>query len=148
MDKFKNKYRIASARAQWWNYGWDAAYFLTINTKNRQQYFGQIIDDEMILSHAGKIADLCWREIPDHAENIELGVYVIMPNHVHGILILDGNVDGCCGRHCPNPSVNPDSKTLEKIPYRQLWADTNLPFPDPSGCRDLISNGNRVFTIT
>jgi len=93
MDKFQGKYRIAPARAQWWNYGWDAAYFITICTKDRETYFGRIIDGEMILSDAGKIADQCWREIPNHASNIELGEYVVMPNHVHGILVLNADID-------------------------------------------------------
>ena len=93
MDKFRNKYRISSARAQWWNYGWDAACFVTICTKNRQLHFGEIENERMILSDVGKIAEQCWKEIPGQGENIELGVNVIMPNHVHGILILNGNVD-------------------------------------------------------
>jgi putative transposase len=95
MDKFRNKYRIPSARAQWWDYGWDAAYFLTICTKHRKKYFGEVEDDLMILSRLGKIADTCWQEIPKHAKNVELGVYVVMPNHVHGILILNGNSEEC-----------------------------------------------------
>lgn len=44
MDKYRNKYRIPSARAQWWNYGWDAAYFVTIVTRNRKCVFGDISD--------------------------------------------------------------------------------------------------------
>ncbi len=91
MDKYRNKYRIPSARAQWWNYGWDAAYFVTIVTKNRKCVFGDISDDVMVLSPFGQIADSCWLEIPDHAKNVQLGPYVIMPNHVHGIVILTGN---------------------------------------------------------
>jgi REP element-mobilizing transposase RayT len=93
MEKFKGRYRIPPARAQWWNYGWDAAYFLTICTKGHDMFFGEIIDDEMVLSEVGKTAELCWQEIPKHAKNIELGVYVVMPNHVHGILILHGDAD-------------------------------------------------------
>jgi hypothetical protein len=43
-DKFQNKYRILSARAEWWNYGWNAAYFITICTAHREHYFGEIIN--------------------------------------------------------------------------------------------------------
>lgn len=43
MERFKNKYRIASARAQWWDYGWNGAYFITICSKNRQHFFGEIL---------------------------------------------------------------------------------------------------------
>ncbi|MEX1241118.1 MAG: transposase [Cyclobacteriaceae bacterium] len=91
MDKYKNKYRISSARAQWWDYSRDAAYFVTICTRCRECFFGEIQNDQMILSPAGRIADFCWVEITEHAKNIELGPYVVMPNHVHGIVNLKGN---------------------------------------------------------
>ncbi len=91
MEKFQNKYRIPSARAQWWDYGNDAAYFITICTRNREHYFGEIVNDEMRLSHVGLLADVMWHEIKNHAQNVELGEFVVMPNHIHGILILQGN---------------------------------------------------------
>jgi putative transposase len=89
MDKYKNKYRNASARAQWWDYGWNGAYFITICTANRECLFGEIVDGEMKLSHAGVIAYILWTEIPYHTSFVELGDFVVMPNHIHGILILD-----------------------------------------------------------
>ena len=91
MDKYRNKYRIAPARAQWWDYGRDASYFITICTRRRRHFFGRIVDDAMVLSDIGKIADDCWREITDHAKNVDLGPHVVMPNHVHGILNLVNN---------------------------------------------------------
>jgi putative transposase len=51
MEKFRNKYRIASARAQWWDYGRNGLYFITICTANREHYFGKIVNGKMILSH-------------------------------------------------------------------------------------------------
>jgi hypothetical protein len=47
MDKFRNKYRIQSARLQNWDYGWNAAYFVTICTANRELFFGNIVGREM-----------------------------------------------------------------------------------------------------
>ena len=47
MDKFKNKYRIASARLQSWDYGDDGAYFITICTKNREHFFGEIVTETL-----------------------------------------------------------------------------------------------------
>ncbi len=96
-DKYQNKYRVASSRWQLWDYGWDAAYFVTICTKDRAHYFGEIVDDKMILTPAGVIADVLWHEIKNHAKNIGLGAFVVMPNHIHGILILDGNDVGVDG---------------------------------------------------
>lgn len=89
MEKYKNKYRIASARAQWWDYGWNGAYFITICSRNREHFFGEISGGKMLLSNTGIIADILWYEIPNHAPFVELGDFVVMPNHIHGILILN-----------------------------------------------------------
>jgi REP element-mobilizing transposase RayT len=88
MDKFKNQYRIPSARAQWWDYRWAGAYFITICTQNRVHYFGEIENGQMRLSGMGVIADVLWHEIPHHFPLVKLGAFVVMPNHIHGILIL------------------------------------------------------------
>ncbi len=79
-DKFQNKYRISSTRLQNWDYGWDASYYVTICTKNREHYFGKIVDGEMCLSEIGGIAQQCWREIPDHFPFVILDAFVIMPD--------------------------------------------------------------------
>ncbi|MDQ6469952.1 transposase [Flavobacterium sp. LHD-80] len=95
-EKFQNKYRISSIRAQWWDYGWNGAYFITICTQDREHYFGEILNNRMILSEVGIIADLLWHQIPIHHKNVELGDFVVMPNHIHGILIIDkksNNID-------------------------------------------------------
>ncbi len=89
MDKFKNKYRISSARLQSWDYGSTGAYFITICTNGREYFFGEIMNDEMQLNAAGKLAEKYWLEIPDHFRFIQLANFVVMPNHVHGILIID-----------------------------------------------------------
>jgi len=91
LEKYKNRYRIASARAQWWDYGANAAYFITICTKNREHHFGEIRNNKMHLSHAGILADVFWHEIKHHAKNVELDAFQVMPNHLHGILILNGD---------------------------------------------------------
>ena len=92
-DKFQNKYRIPSTRLQNWDYGHHAAYFVTICTQDRECYFGEVVNGKMNLSGIGIIADILWYEIKNHAQNIELGEFVVMPNHVPGILILNGNND-------------------------------------------------------
>lgn len=91
MTLYKNKYRSESARAQWWDYGWAAAYFVTICTKDRRHYFGEVNDGKMNLTPVGAIADVLWYEIKNHANHVELDEFVVMPNHIHGILVL--NID-------------------------------------------------------
>ncbi|MES2794606.1 MAG: transposase [Bacteroidota bacterium] len=88
-DKYKNIYRISSSRLQKWDYRWDAAYFITICSKNREHFFGEITNGKMTLSSIGVIADVLWYEIKTHAINIELGEFIVMPNHIHGIIILN-----------------------------------------------------------
>lgn len=87
-DKFQNQYRIPSARADWWDYGWNAAYFVTICTAHRECYFGEIIN-AMQLSEIGRLADKFWWSIPEHFPFVKLDAFVVMPNHIHGILIID-----------------------------------------------------------
>jgi putative transposase len=91
MDRFLDRYRIGSARLQKWDYRWKGAYFITICTQGRECYFGDVVDGKMKLSGIGIIADILWYEISNHAKNFELGEFVVMPNHVHGVLILNGN---------------------------------------------------------
>jgi putative transposase len=92
-DKFQDKYRIPSARAEWWNYRNDAAYFVTICTAGREHYFGEIVEtapkQKMQLSEMGQVAHQHWMEIPEHFPFIKLDAFVVMPNHVHGILVID-----------------------------------------------------------
>lgn len=93
-DKFQNKYRIPSARLQTWDYRWEGAYFITICTQNRMHYFGEVVNNKMNLSRVGILADVFWHEIKNHSKNITFGEFVVMPNHIHSILIINPNSDG------------------------------------------------------
>lgn len=103
-DKYQNKYRIDSARLKNWDYASDGAYFITICTKNRTHFFGEIMNGQMQFSEIGKIAHQNWEAIPQHFSFVRLDAFIIMPNHTHGILIIDknGNGDG-------NENANPDA---------------------------------------
>jgi REP element-mobilizing transposase RayT len=92
-NKFQNKYRIPSARLQTWDYANNGAYFITICTQNREHFFGNIKNGIMQLSEIGKLAAQFWHEIPNHFPMVELGNFVVMPNHVHGILIMNHPVE-------------------------------------------------------
>ena len=93
MTLFKNKYRIESTRLKGWDYRNPGYYFVTICTKNREPYFGCVVHGVMALSPVGEIAVQCWREIPHHHAGIELDEFVIMPNHMHGIVIICNSVE-------------------------------------------------------
>jgi putative transposase len=87
------KHQNKALRLKQWDYRNAGAYFITICTKNRAHYFGEITKGKMQLSSIGVIADILWHEIKNHTNNTELGEYIVMPNHVHGIIILKDNPD-------------------------------------------------------
>lgn len=114
MDKTNNRNRT-TPRAQWWDYANNAAYFVTICTDNRVHYFGEIQNEVMHLSPVGRLAVQFWYEIINHARHTELGAFVVMPNHIHGILIFNDNGAGpgpgrdkaCLVPTIPAPSSTP-----------------------------------------
>lgn len=81
-ERFRGKYRNESIRLKNWDYARDAAYFITICTKNREHIFGEIQNAKMQISPAGAIAHVLWYEIKNHAKNLELGEFVVMQSAV------------------------------------------------------------------
>ncbi len=74
-----------------YDYSQDGYYFVTICTRNREEWFGEIQSGKMILNGCGEITKNLWVEIPKHFKNVGLDEFIIMPNHIHGILIIVGN---------------------------------------------------------
>jgi putative transposase len=91
-EKFQNKYRVPSARLKNWDYGTNGAYYITICTKEMQHFFGEVVDKKMNLNAIGVLAEKYWIEIVKQFPYVELGNFQIMPNHMHGILIIDKSV--------------------------------------------------------
>ena len=117
MDKFNNKFRISSARLKGYDYSAEGIYFITICTKKHFQFFGKITKNEINVTndciqkkdfHAeiethnyaslpcnfhytriGEKAIEYWKQIPLHFPFVELDEYIVMPNHIHGILYLN-----------------------------------------------------------
>ena len=85
-ERFRNKYRIPSSRLKDWNYAANGAYFITICNKYREYTFGEVAAGKMILSDIGKAADELWKQISALHDFIVLDEWVIMPNHIHGII--------------------------------------------------------------
>jgi len=100
MEKFQGKYRIPSTRLQSWDYASRGIYFVTLCTKNRIHYFGQIIKNaidsrhfEMNLSEIGNRVESEWLKTPELRPDMNLtsGEYQVMPNHFHAIVIIGEN---------------------------------------------------------
>jgi REP element-mobilizing transposase RayT len=75
-----------SIRLKDYDHSQPGAYFVMICTKDRECYFGDITNGEMVLNDAGWMIDKWWRKIPDKFPRAESEIYVIMPNHLHGII--------------------------------------------------------------
>ena len=91
-ELFRNKYRIPSVRATWHDYN-GGMYFITICTKDREHYFGEIVDGEMRLTAVGAYVQQCIGEIPEHNVYAYVPLFVVMPNHIHMVVIIDDNLN-------------------------------------------------------
>jgi len=93
-EKFKDRYRIPSTRAAWHDY-LGGAYFVTICTKDREFSLGKIEDEQMYLSEIGKYAEEQFQDVSSNYPYAEIPYFVVMPNHIHAIVIIDDRHDTC-----------------------------------------------------
>mgnify|MGYP001141816189 CR=1 FL=1 len=104
MIKDQQNHQRRSIRLAGYDYTQAGAYFVTIVSRNRAQLFGEILDGEMHLNDLELIVHNMWLEIPCHFLNVNVDAFVVMPNHVHGIIILNDCDVGA--RHAvPLPNV-------------------------------------------
>ena len=101
--KFQKKYRISSTKREGWDYSQNASYFVTICTKYKEPWFGEIKNGFMCLSAMGQISANCWKQVPNHFSYVKLGEWVVMPDHMHGIIEINkplqtDNRVQCAGR--------------------------------------------------
>lgn len=97
-----------SIRLKGYDYSQAGLYFITICCANKQQRFGSIVAEKMELSEFGKIAHNQWTQLPDRFNNCELHEFVVMPNHIHGIIqiVRAGLAPAPCEDPAPtNPSI-------------------------------------------
>jgi len=119
MTLYRDRYRVESARLKDWDYSTTGNYFVTICTKNRECYFGKIENNEMILSEVGKIVSKEWKNTVSIRAHVRLDAWIIMPNHIHGILIIDnpanaippGSRAGSTDALHASPAPNPHNET-------------------------------------
>lgn len=83
-----NTRRRQSTRLPRFDYTRQGAYFVTLCTRNRACLFGDIVNGEMRLNDIGNLADGLWQEIPVHFPQVEIDAWIVMPNHVHGVIVI------------------------------------------------------------
>jgi len=142
-DKFKQKYTIQSSRLQGYDYSQNGMYFITICAKDKEHFFGEIENGKMILSDVGKIAEKFWQEIPTHFPFVNLDEFILMPNHIHGIIEIINDVDTrnrrdealprlYTGKYPQMSKISPKSGSLSVIigSFKSITAKTaNKQFP-------------------
>lgn len=81
------KHHRKSIRLKGYDYSQAGAYFVTLVAQGREPFFGKVVDGEMVLNEAGKMVKVIWEAMPERFPNIELGAFVVMPNHFHAVVI-------------------------------------------------------------
>ena len=114
-DLFRNKYRIASARAYWHDYN-HGYYFITICTNKREYFFGEIHEQEMTFSNLGDFANSYIDKINAMYKDVQVLSHVVMPNHVHLIVAVDNTVKRYTRKRKikNNVEVNEDMREISK----------------------------------
>jgi len=134
---FQNKYRIKTTRAAWHNYS-NGVYFVTVCTKNREHFFGEIVDDADMGPQILRLTEI-GQFLNDNLKNInirylyaEIPSFVIMPNHWHAIVVIDGNKTPYVRRESPMQCVEtgrapslrnnaPINKIMQRIDSSKGW---------------------------
>ena len=100
-----------SIRLREYDYSSAGACFVTICTFQREYLFGEVVEGEMRLNDAGVAAVECWQGIPDHFPHVELDEFVVMPNHIHAIIVMNDFVGA---RHASPGFETPIQSTTSK----------------------------------
>lgn len=144
-DKFKNTYRIKSARLAGYDYRNEGLYFVTICTKNKFHYFGEIENGNLLLNEIGLIAHRYWVEIPQHFNHVSLDEFVIMPDHMHGIICIDEK------REIDRPSVETynytSQNTIIENEINETYNYTSLQIPKNQHFQNLSAPAKSLSTI-
>ena len=104
-------HRRKPLRLKEYDYSRPGAYFITICTADRQCLFGNVVNSKMVLNKYGRVVFRCLGEMENHFSNIELDYFVIMPNHIHGIIFINMEQKGLINQ---TPTRNPHEWILMK----------------------------------
>lgn len=110
-----------SIRLMGYDYSQPGLYFITLCTHNRAYLFGEIKEGKMILNKYGVIAEKAWLKTESIRDNLKIDAFVIMPNHVHGIIQIVRTNSNSPQRNTPHQET-PQPKTLFKSPSKTIGA--------------------------
>ncbi len=87
---YRNRFRVPSARRPGWDYRWNGTYAVTVCVRGRVCCLGEVVDGEVGLSPFGEVVAAEWRRIPEIHSRVTLDEWIVMPDHLHGILLFGG----------------------------------------------------------
>jgi REP element-mobilizing transposase RayT len=135
-----------SIRLRGYDYTQAAAYFVTVCVQDRECLFGQIVDEEMRLTEAGQMVQSVWDALPQNYPGVDVDEFVVMPNHIHGIIVLTGDdvgaddmtaVVGATPRGCPDDATG---HTVDRQAHRSGDGQAQGPAPT-DGVDDMTDVG-------
>lgn len=94
-----------SLRLKGYDYSQPGAYFLTISVRGRECLFGDVVEGEMRLNEVGQFVQMAWDELPKYYQGVGIDAFQIMPNHVHGIIVLNHAISPVGAGPCACPSL-------------------------------------------
>ncbi len=137
-----NIHHRRSIRLKGYDYSQQGLYFITLCVQNRVCLFGEIVNGEMTENAAGKTARQCWNDIPNHYPQVILHEFVVMPNHIHGIIqITDTPVVPHVGAKNISPVNGNGAKNISPLP------PPPLPSSPPCGTSQTVGAMVRGFKI-
>jgi len=152
MTLYKNRYRVESTRLSHWDYSSPAWYFVTICcTRDRESSLGEITGETVRLSAAGQIVSKEWDRIPSIWPNVTTAEFVVMPNHIHGIIVLgetsvETRLRGVSTRDdVRRPTLGTVIRQFKSRSTTRIWAASHHEFGWQSRYHDHIIRGERAL---
>ena|SRR6266850_4229294 len=134
------KHNRRSIRLSGHNYTQSGAYFVTVCTQNRACLFGAVVDCEMQLNDAGRIVQKAWSGLPGRFSQINVDSFVVMPNHIHGIIVVGAQFiapsntfsnrveEAAPGTMNHTPTVGEIIRTYKAVSTRAIRCTVNVDF--------------------
>jgi len=118
-----------SIRLREYDYSRTGAYFVTVCTQNRECLFGKIVDEQMVLNNVGRVVVSCWENTPNMRPNVELDEFILMPNHIHAIVVITKSIGRGVLQYAPttHAPTTQHTPTIQRIPTNQQSTQLTMP---------------------
>ncbi|OGO19095.1 MAG: transposase [Chloroflexi bacterium RBG_16_50_11] len=140
-------YHRHSIRLKNFDYSQPGAYFVTIAAYQRVQLFGVIKENKMFFSSYGKIVQSCWEDIPNHYFNVSLDSFIVMPNHIHGIIIITDHVGAAPTKKYPLSEIIRAFKTFSARRTNTIRETPGLPVWQRNYYEHIIRDEKELYSI-